>query len=99
MCTSNNAPKTQASLAKQALSTNNRQHENHHLFFFALAAGSLAAAVSLPLADPNDIVERKVATCRVKDPRAGSGDPWRTGACKSSKSACSSTGGEAYRYV
>lgn len=65
----------------------------------ALASGGLAAANSLPLPDPNNLVERKEATCRVKSPFDASGDPWRTGRCKTSKSACGATGGEAFRYV
>lgn len=64
-----------------------------------LAAGGLAAANSLPLPDPNTLVERKEATCRMKDPDDASGDPWRTGRCKASKSVCGDTGGEAFRYV
>jgi hypothetical protein len=63
----------------------------------AFVVASLAAADTLPQPAPNDLDERKVATCRMKDPRAGSGDPWRTGACRESKRACRSTGGEAYQ--
>ena len=64
-----------------------------------LAAGGLTASNSLPLPDPNNLVERKEATCRMKDPDDASGDPWRTGRCKASKSACGNTGGEAFWYV
>jgi hypothetical protein len=63
----------------------------------AFVVASLAVADTLPEAAPNNLDERKVATCRMRDPRAGSGDPWRTGACRASKSACSSIGGEAYQ--
>jgi hypothetical protein len=63
----------------------------------ALAAGGLTAANSLPISDPEKLVERKEATCRMKDPDDASGDPWRTGRCKTSKSACGDTGGEAFR--
>lgn len=65
----------------------------------ALAAGGLAAANSVPQPESNNLVERKEATCRMKDPDDASGDPWRTGRCKASKSACGDTGGEAFRYV
>ena len=65
----------------------------------ALAAGGLAAANSLPQPEPNNLVERKEATCRMKDPGDASGDPWRIGRCKATKSACGDTGGEAFRYV
>lgn len=65
----------------------------------ALAAGSLAAANSLPQPEPNNLVERKEAICRMKDPDDALGDPWRTGRCKATKSACGDTGGEAFRYV
>jgi hypothetical protein len=65
----------------------------------ALAAGGLAAANSLPLPKPNTLIERKEATCRMKDPDDALGEPWRTGRCKASKSACGDTGGEAFRYV
>jgi hypothetical protein len=65
----------------------------------ALMAGVLAAADALPLPDRNSITKREEATCRMKDPSDASGDPWRTGRCKTSKSACGLTGGEAFRYV
>lgn len=65
----------------------------------ALAAGGLAAANSLSHPGTNNLVERKEATCRMKDPDDASGDPWRTGRCKATKSACGDTGGEAFRYV
>jgi hypothetical protein len=41
----------------------------------ALAAGGLTAANSLPISDPEKLVERKEATCRMKDPDDASGDP------------------------
>lgn len=65
----------------------------------ALAAGGLAAANLVPRPEPNNLVERKEATCRMRDPDDASGGPWRTGRCKASKSACGDTGGEAFRYV
>ena len=65
----------------------------------ALVAGGLVVAKSLPQPESNNLIERKEATCRMKDPDDASGDPWRTGRCKASKKACGDTGGEAFQYV
>lgn len=49
----------------------------------AVAASVIAVADSLPAAAPDDTVEQKVETCRVKDPRAD--NEWRTGRCRKTK--------------
>jgi hypothetical protein len=69
-----------------------------YILLLALSSGSLATADTIRPTALKNLVERKVATCHMNDPGAGTGDPWRTGTCKRSKWPCRNTGGEPYRY-